>query len=226
MRRVTSLGACTLLALLTACASPRAVPPASGAHPAAAPDRGADWLAWAATGNAAAGAIVFEVCEGCHRGAGTGRANGSYPRLAGQHATVLVKQLDDIRSGRRQNHRMQPFAAEEVIGRQQVADVAAFLQAQTVTPDNGKGPGTDLARGESLYRQDCARCHGAGGEGRADAFVPRLSGQHYLYLLREARAIRDGQRGNSNPDMVEAIRAYDEAGLAAVSDYASRLPLR
>lgn len=181
--------------------------------------------ALSARGDAARGAIAFEVCAGCHRDGGTGRANGSYPRLAGQHASVLIKQLADIRAGRRSNHKMLPFASEDVIGTQEIADIAAYLQAQPVGPDNGKGPGSDLERGQRLYGGDCATCHGQAGKGDAAKFYPRLSGQHYLYLLRAARAIRNGERGNSNPAMVEVISAYSDADLEAVSDYASRLPL-
>jgi cytochrome c553 len=203
-------------------------PPPRGSHPGVAGPADAsaieEWLAWAATGDAAAGEVEFEVCQGCHRDAGAGRVNGSYPRLAGQHASVMVKQIDDIRSGRRLNHRMLPFVDESVLGRQQLADVAAYLQAQPVTSDNGKGPGTDLDQGRLLYERDCARCHGAVGEGDAQRIVPRLSGQHYLYLLREARAIRDGSRGNGNTEMAELITGYDDADLEAVFDFISRLP--
>jgi cytochrome c553 len=220
-----------LLCLGVLLAGCQATPPAPphGSHPGDArppdPSANEEWIAWAATGNAAAGQVEFEVCQGCHRDAGVGRVNGSYPRLAGQHASVMVKQIDDIRTGRRQNHRMLPFVDETVLGRQQVADVAAYLQAQPVTADNGKGPGTNLDRGRALYERDCARCHGAAGEGDAQKIVPRLSGQHYLYLLREARAIRDGTRGNGNTEMVELVVGYDDADLEAVFDSISRLPV-
>ena len=215
--------------LLGGCQAASSPPLPPGSHPGdpfhGDPSAVEDWLAWAATGDAAAGEAEFEFCRGCHRDAGAGRANGSYPRLAGQHASVMVKQIDDIRSGRRQNHRMLPFVDQSVLDRQQVADVAAYLQAQPVTADNGKGPGTDLERGRLLYARDCARCHGAAGEGDARKIVPRLSGQHYLYLLREARAIRDGNRGNGDAEMAELIVGYGDADLEAVFDFVSRLPV-
>ena len=219
-----------LCAALLAGGCQAASPPLStGSHPgdpvAEDPSAVEDWLAWAATGDVAAGEAEFEFCRGCHRDAGAGRPNGSYPRLAGQHASVMVKQIDDIRSGRRQNHRMLPFVDESVLGRQQVADVAAYLQAQPVMADNGKGPGTNLEHGKRLYERDCARCHGAAGEGDARTIVPRLSGQHYLYLLREARVIRDGGRGNANTEMAELITGYEDADLEAVFDFVSRLPV-
>lgn len=218
-----------LLALpVVACCAESGPPPraAESGHgsPAWNEMEGEKLQALGAAGDAAKGATAFEVCEGCHRNAGTGRVNGSYPRLAGQHASVLIKQITDIRAGRRTNHKMVPFSGEDVIGPQDIADIAAYLAAQPVNPDNGRGPGTDIERGRQLYTRDCATCHGESGMGAAARFYPRLSGQHYLYLLREVRAIRNGERGNSNPEMVEAIQAYSDADLQAVSDFVSRLP--
>jgi cytochrome c553 len=47
-------------------------------------------------GNVAAG---LPSCDGCHAADGTGSPR--FPRLAGQHADYLFKQLDDIKHGRR-----------------------------------------------------------------------------------------------------------------------------
>ena len=73
--------------------------------------------------------------------------------------------------------------------------------------------------------RDCASCHGEAGEGSAYEFYPRLSGQHYRYLLREEVAIRDGERRNANPKMVKLIKGYSDADLQAVADYISQLPV-
>ena len=47
-------------------------------------------LALQAKGDVSRGAVAFEVCQGCHRNGGTGRVDGSYPRLAGQHSQMLT----------------------------------------------------------------------------------------------------------------------------------------
>lgn len=228
MRRCALPALLWLLPCLASCATPL---PSAGPESATAdpgPVQAMDseqLLALSSTGDASRGAIAFEVCQGCHRRGGAGRPNGSYPRLAGQHASVLVKQLHDIQSGRRTNHKMLPFADESTLGPQGIADVAVYLQEQPLRTDNGKGPGTHLERGGQVYEASCARCHGAGGEGDAAQFIPRLAGQHYLYLLREVKAIRDGLRGNSNPEMIGILARHSEEELAAACDYASRLPL-
>ena len=181
--------------------------------------------ALALKGDVARGETAFVICQGCHRVGALGRADGSYPRLAGQHASVLIKQLVDVRSGRRSNPKMLPFADHQSLSVQDIADIAAFLQQLPVPADQGQGDGKDLAQGKRLYDRDCASCHAPDGKGNAEKFYPRVSGQHYRYLAREGRMIRDGERRNANPDMAAAIRHYSDEEIAAVSDYIARLPV-
>jgi cytochrome c553 len=175
-------------------------------------------------GDAARGKAGFETCVGCHRPNASGRSDGAIPRLSGQHRQVIVKQVADIRDGRRLNPPMKPFVDAPAFDAQLLADVAAYLQALPIVGNIGRGPGTALARGQELYARDCAACHGAKGEGLATAFHPMVAAQHYSYLLRELGLIRDGGRGNSNPEMVLLIKGYTQADLEAVADHMARLP--
>jgi cytochrome c553 len=170
------------------------------------------------------GKAEFEDCSPCHRKDAAGRANGSIPRLSGQHASVIVKQVIDIRNGRRVNSQMKPVLEDPTINAQVVADIAAYLQGLPIVGQIGKGPGTGLGRGKTLYDRDCAGCHGASGEGRAAKFFPMVAAQHYGYLLRELNMIRTGERGNSDPEMVKLIKPYSSDDLQAVADYMAQLP--
>lgn len=178
-----------------------------------------------AKGDAQRGVITFEICQGCHRAGALGRPDGSYPRLAGQHDTVLIKQMTDVRAGRRENPKMLPFADKHVLSPQDIADIAVYLQALPVPATNGRGPGEKLERAKELYEKDCEACHGTVGGGDSDKFFPRVSGQHFKYLLREAQAIKSGERKNSDPRMVKIIRKYSDDDIALMADYMSRLPL-
>jgi cytochrome c553 len=170
------------------------------------------------------GEASFDQCVGCHRADASGRVSGAYPRLSGQHATVLMKQIVDIRSGRRSNPKMEPFIGDHVLDPFQIADVAVFLSGLPIASSNGKGPGNLVVKGKELYEKDCADCHGAKGEGSGPKFFPMVAGQHYRYLLREVNFIRDGDRRNSNPDMVTVIKPYTPGDLEAVADYMASLP--
>jgi hypothetical protein len=101
---------------------------------------------------------------------------------------------------------MYPFADKHVIGVQGIADIALYLQGLPSSPNNGKGPGGNLEHAKKLYNDKCSRRHGDNGKGDDDKFYLRVSGQHYKYLLREALAIRDGQRRNAKPMMVKVIK--------------------
>jgi cytochrome c553 len=168
------------------------------------------------------GAAAYAVCTACHLADGAGRPDGNFPLLGGQHTTVLIKQLADIRSGQRDNPIMYPYATT-LTDPQELADVAVYIQQMKPPEDNGKGPGIDGETGKKLYRRDCASCHGGAGEGDATKFFPVVAGQHYRYLLRQAQDIRDGRRRNSNPVMVRAIKTYTDKEIDAVADYLSRL---
>jgi cytochrome c553 len=168
------------------------------------------------------GEEAYEVCGACHLPSGAGRPDGTFPQLAGQHRTVVIKQIADIREGRRDNPIMYPFA-KTLIDPQELADVSAYIQTLPIPHDNGKGPGTNLELGKQLYADNCVECHGNQGEGDAEKFYPVLAGQHYKYMLRQITEIRDGVRRNANPDMVKVVKKYSDEDLAAVVDYMSRL---
>ncbi len=180
--------------------------------------------ALALKGDSARGKEAFRDCGGCHRRNATGRAKLAIPRLSGQHASVILKQIVDIRAGRRINERMKAILDEPYLSLQDFADMAVYLRGLEVFDAQTKGPGKDLERGKVLYAKDCIHCHGSNGEGRADGFIPMLAAQHYSYLLRELGLIRDGARGNSNPVMAATMKAYTQADLEALADYVAHLP--
>lgn len=178
-------------------------------------------------GDPARGKETFRICRGCHKSSGEGRVDGTYPRLTGQHAVVIIKQVTDTRAGIRINPKMQPFSAEHAVSTQEIVDVAAFLERARSAAENGKGMGDAgrLARAKELYEsRRCIRCHGENGEGDEKKVYPVVAAQHYGYLLREMEHIQEGVRGNSHPDMVKALKGVTHADLESLADFMSRMP--
>lgn len=174
------------------------------------------------------GQEAYEVCGACHLPSGAGRPDGTFPQLAGQHTTVLIKQMADIRAGLRDNPTMYPFAAT-LTDPQELADVAIYIEGLCIPTDHGKYDGADaalqVAKGKELYEKECLECHGKNGEGVKDKFYPVIAGQHYKYLLRQMTEIRDGHRRNANPDMVKIIKKYNNDQLVAISAYQSSMTM-
>jgi cytochrome c553 len=174
------------------------------------------------TGDPQRGQRLYETCASCHLPSGAGQSNGTMPQLAGQHPTVLIKQLAEIRSGLRVSSVMLPYATQ-LKRPQDLTDVAAYIAALPIPADHSTGPGVDLDRGEALYARDCARCHGHQGEGAATTFIPMIVGQHYQYVVRQLIDIASERRGNAHPDMARIVETYSARDVSLVADYVSRL---
>ncbi|KAA2286012.1 c-type cytochrome [Arenimonas fontis] len=79
-------------------------------------------------GNPVAGQEKSKTCASCHGPTGNESLDGTYPKLAGQHADYLVKALRDYRSGERNNPIMAGFAGG--LSDQDIDDLAAFYASQ------------------------------------------------------------------------------------------------
>ncbi len=177
------------------------------------PEEYASWIAkqstWAqnsmkVAGNAQVGSAQFIVCAACHGQQGEGMAALNAPKIAGQSAWYLKRQLQNYKSGARGAH------ADDVFGRQ-MAPMAATLvndaaidnviaHIQTL-PDN-PSPATidgDVGKGEKLYRV-CSYCHGADGQGIRAMNAPRAAGMSDWYLARQLENFREGVRGSHSSD--------------------------
>jgi cytochrome c553 len=170
------------------------------------------------------GAQLFVGCTACHGSDGGGESNGSVPRIAGQHASVLVKQLVDFRNGQRWDLRMEQVASRHsLLDPQAIADVAGFVATQAAALPAAIGTGENLRHGASVFLALCADCHGAVGLGDATTRVPRLAGQHAPYLMRQ---MQEGA-GGGRPNMVASHRALlnrlDVQDYAGIADYLARM---
>lgn len=76
---------------------------------------------------AAGAAKAKEVCAACH-GADGNSADGSFPRLGGQHADYLAKALRDYKSGERNNAIMKGFAA--TLSKKDIENLSAYFSTQ------------------------------------------------------------------------------------------------
>jgi len=150
--------------------------------------------------------------------------DGDYPQLAGQHRSVLLKQLMNMRDGQRNNPVMKEVIETGILKSQQnLSDLVTYISSLPMTPDNGRGKGENLTKGEALYKKACVICHGKHGEGLEAAAIPLLQSQHYGYMLKQFNEIKEGKRSNTNPAMVKLIQSFSDEETHAVLDYISRI---
>jgi cytochrome c553 len=190
---------------------------------AASPARSEYQAALRATPDSQHGAELFAQCASCHGSEGQGLPDGSTPRIAGQHYSVIVKQLVDFRYGKRWDFRMEQRANSHLGAFQDIADVASHLSQ---LPRRGKNPQKsdgDPEQGAQLYAANCASCHGARGEGDDEAVVPLLAGQHPAYLLRQMYDSVDGRRPSLAQLHSKRIKPLDFEQLRALASFLSQI---
>ena len=157
-------------------------------------------------GNADVGRAQYAVCAACHGQQGEGNAALNAPKLAGQSAWYLTRQIEAYNSGLRGTHeddifgrQMAPMAAT-LASDEAVANVAAYI---ATLPDNAPAAsiadGADLASGAKAFA-NCSYCHGDDGRGQQAMNAPRLAGMSDWYLARQLANFRDGVRGTHRQD--------------------------
>jgi cytochrome c553 len=83
----------------------------------------------------------------------------------------------------------------------------------------------DMALGEKVAAEGkCGACHGADYKGKGD--VPRLAGQHSLYMIRQLKDIQTGARKDKNASVMKPIAdKLSDAEMVALSAFlGSRTP--
>jgi len=180
-----------------------------------------------AQGDAVAGQAKAALCATCHGNDGNSDL-AINPKLAGQNANYIIKQLMDFKSGARPSVTMAAMVLS--LSEQDMQDIAAWYASQQVTLQGANPELLELA--ETLYRAGnkelsvaaCSACHSPTGQGNAPAGIPALSGQHAEYTLQQLKDFRSGVRENDLSAMMRTVvERFTDNELEALASYLSGL---
>lgn len=183
-----------------------------------------------AAGDPAAGQQKAAACTACH-GADGNSVSGEWPKLAGQHPSYAVKQLQNFKAQNdpdaqvvRVNAIMKGMAAP--LSKQDMEDLAAYFANQTITPGIADPELVEL--GQAIFQGGnlnsgvpaCTGCHGPDGRGNPAAGFPSLTAQHPQYIEAQLKAFRSMQRANDPGQMMRNIAArMTDKEMQAVASY-------
>ena len=192
-----------------------------------------------AQGDAAAGKTKAAACAGCHGADGNSYPGmGKFPKLAGLGEKYLNKQIQDIKSGERVVPAM--IGMLDALSDQDIADIAAYYNAQARQLDGSEDNTKILKRGEDIYRAGnletgvpaCSGCHSPAGNGNSPAGYPALGGQSAEYIASQLRAFRTAAhdaedpagRSNDVGSVMRGVAAHmSEQEIVAVANYIAGL---
>ena len=169
--------------------------------------------------------IVQGRCFMCH-GANGESSSPAFPRLAGQNAAYVARQLADYQSGKRKSSNMQPMV--EGLTASDMAALGAWFEKQETHIHAVED--RELADvGRFVYQRGnpftgvaaCATCHGKDGQGTTT--LPRLAGQHAQYTENQIKQFNRRERTNDNAVMHGIAKQLTELETKAVAAYLSGL---
>jgi cytochrome c553 len=160
------------------------------------------------TAEVIAGKAKSATCAACH-GADGNSPVAIYPKLAGQSANYIIKQLQEFKAGTRKNNVMGPMAA--ALSEQDMLEIASYYAAQKVVVADlvGSDIGKKLYFGGNVKRKitACVACHGVNGKGMNKAGFPTIAGQNEAYLKAQLMDFKKGARNNDYNTMMRSVAA-------------------
>lgn len=179
-------------------------------------------------GDPVAGKSKAVTCFGCH-GENGNSAVPQFPKLAGQNAIYIEKQIHNYQTGRLNHQLMVTLAAS--MSDEDIADIAAYYASQPMM--KGSQPSNN-ALGKKLYENNdlarmqvrCSNCHGITGKGLnpVNPEYPVIGGQHKDFLISQLAKFKKGARNNSFGGVMNTtVHRLTDAELDALADYISGL---
>lgn len=112
-----------------------------------------------------------------------------------------------IRSGNAKAHEsaMPRFGVDQVLTNAQISDVASFVLSLSGT----QGDAGAIERGNAIFTEQCAACHGPEGKGTIEMGAPNLTDGIWLY-------------GGAKPDVEETVRT-GRAGVGVMPAWEGKL---
>jgi cytochrome c553 len=178
---------------------------------------------------AAQGTAGTPACAQCHALNGASDGSGAFPRIAGQPAYYLGKQMHAFASGLRTNAIMSPIA--KALSSKDIADVAAYYAGLDppfpTLPTSAPAlvlDGEQLATAGNTAKgvSACENCHGPRGTGDSPA-IPYLAGQYAHYIALELQMWRRGYRKNSSDIMLIIAEKLDDHEIESLAAYYQQL---
>ena len=167
----------------------------------------------------AAGKEKAASCVACH-GTNGNSTNPMFPVLAGQNARYIYLELRDFKEGARNNPIMSPMAAN--LSKADMQDLAAYFAEQKPAAIKFTADPARVKLGAAKVDETlCSMCHLGGLKGQNE--IPKLSGQHYDYTLKQLKDFKAHNRTNDAGNMSAVSKTLTEEDMVNVAQYIATL---
>ncbi len=183
---------------------------------------------------------MTKTCMACH-GRNGKKAIMDYPNLAGQNEKYMIRQVNEIISGKRKGSpdktghpRAQgmrgaltiPETGEPTITKEEIKLISAWLAKQE--PAKPKAPKQPIdpasaEAGKKLYKKKCKSCHGKEGKKPLKG-NPIVAGQKHAYIINQINDIKTkARKTGKTAAMFGAVKKLTDEQIVSLADYLSQI---
>ncbi|HEX2546877.1 MAG TPA: c-type cytochrome [Ramlibacter sp.] len=161
-----------------------------------------------------------QLCMACHGPQGNSQIPTT-PSLAGQPKLFIENQLVLIREGMRVVPEMKGML--DGMKDAEIVELAGWFALQKPVPAQPGAPEpAKFQRGQSLAAKAlCGSCHLPDYSGRQQ--IPRLAGQHEIFLLQSMKQFRDRPEPGRDTIMAASLHGIKDDELADIAHYLAHL---
>lgn len=160
-----------------------------------------------------------QVCAACH-GVDGNSISPDFPNLAGQTARYIYVQLKDYKEGRRKHDVM--TAMSQTLSRADMFDIGAYYETQKPKPTDFRVDSARAELGRAKAEETlCTMCHLGGFAGQNE--IPRVSGQHYQYTVKQLTDFKAYRRTNDAGNMASVSKTLSDEDIINIGHYLAGL---
>ena len=166
-----------------------------------------------------AGVRKSASCTTCHGNDGNSAA-AAYPNLAGQTKEYLVKQMTDLKEGRRVSQVMSTMI--QIMSPEDINDLSEYFSVQVPQQNSFRSDLEKAAKGKQLTIDlKCTSCHQTNFKGLG--VIPRVSRQQFNYTVKQLKDFRDGVRTNDGGLMTPYVKDLTDDQIREIAHYINTL---
>ena len=167
--------------------------------------------------------LISTRCSTCHGPTGQS-SNAEFPKLAGQNADYLVRQMFNFKTRARKSNEMETEMAG--LSGNDIEELANYFSLQQLVPVARQDKALSEA-GRNFYMTGspergisaCAVCHG--DKARGARLLPRVAGQHAQYIAIQLRRFAEQSRTTDQMLMHSVASKMTEDEIWSVSYFLS-----
>jgi len=173
--------------------------------------------------------LIVKTCSACH-GLDGNSISPQFPKLANQQRDYIEAQLQEFKGHSRVDKDGVTYMwGMARLNAKQIGEISEYYSHQRVFADQANTDSVSRQRGQQVFENGigdknvpaCASCHG--DQGRGNGVIPRIAGQHQVYLEKQIRVFKISEDRPRGVAMKYVVHQLSDQDITDVTEFLSTM---